>query len=93
MTNPFKTAPLATLVVLGTTVLGVLIVLQTSGLLTGTPAHYVDVAAGILQVMLTAYARMHVTPVADPRDNLGRELVPASMIPPSDPRVRRYPVE
>lgn len=76
MTNPFKKAPIATLVAWGTTVLGVLIVLQASGMLTGTAARWVDAAAGALQVVLTAYARMHVTPVADPKDNQGRTLVP-----------------
>jgi hypothetical protein len=74
--NPFKKAPIATLVAWGTTVLAVLFVLQTSGLLTGTAARWVDAAAGALQVVLTAYARMHVTPVADPKDNQGRALVP-----------------
>jgi hypothetical protein len=74
--NPFKKAPIATLVAWGTTVLAVLVVLQTSGLLTGTAAHWVDVVAGALQLLLTAYARMHVTPVADPKTNDGRPLVP-----------------
>lgn len=81
MTNPFKAAPIATLVAWSTTVLAVLIVFQASGLLTGTAAHWVDVAAGALQVVLTAYARQHVTPVANPKDNLGRELVPARTQP------------
>jgi hypothetical protein len=79
--NAFKKAPIASLVAWGTVVLGVLIVLQTSGILTGTAAHYVDAAAGALQVVLTAYARRHVTPVVDPKDNLGRQLVPASLVP------------
>ena len=81
MTNPFKKAPIATLVAWGTTVLAMLVVLQASGVLTGSAAHWVDAAAGALQVLLTAYARMHVTPVADPKDNLGRALVPAKLIP------------
>jgi hypothetical protein len=80
--NPFRKAPLATLVVWATTVLAVLVVLQASGVLTGTAAHWVDVAAGVLQVVLTAYARQHVTPVANPKDNLGRPLVPAKLVPP-----------
>jgi len=80
--NPFKKAPIATLVAWGTTVLAVLFVLQTSGLLTGTAARWVDAAAGAIQLVLTAYAKMHVTPVADPKDNLGRSLVPAKLIPP-----------
>lgn len=78
----FKRFPLATLITWGTTVLAVLIVLQASGVLTGTAAHYVDAAAGALQVVLTAYAKMHVTPVADPRDALGRKLVPGLLLPP-----------
>jgi hypothetical protein len=73
----FRRFPLTTLVVWATTVLGVLIVLQSSGVLTGTAAHWVDVTAGALQVVLTAYAKTHVTPVIDPKDNEGRELVPA----------------
>jgi hypothetical protein len=79
--NLFKRFPLATLIAWGTTMLAVLVVLQASGLLTGTAAHWVDVAAGVLQMLLTAYARQHVTPVADPKDNLGRPLVPANLIP------------
>lgn len=81
MFNPFKKAPIATLVAWGTTVLGVLVVLQASGVLTGTAAHWVDTAAGVLQVILTAYVRQHVTPVADPKDDLGRRLVPAALVP------------
>jgi hypothetical protein len=77
MINPFKRFPLATLITWGTTVLAVLIVLQASGVLTGTVAHWVDTAAGVLQVLLTAYARQHTTPVVDPRDAYGRRLVPA----------------
>ncbi len=76
MSNPFRRFPLATLIAYGTTALAVLVVLQTSGVLTGTAARWVDVAAGALQVVLTAYARRHVTPVVDPRDNEGRPLVP-----------------
>lgn len=77
MKNPFKRFPLATLIAYGSTALAVLVVLQTSGVLTGTAAHWADVAAGALQVVLTAYARQHVTPVADPKDAVGRALVPA----------------
>lgn len=79
--NPFKKAPIATLIAWGTTVLAVLVVLQGSGLLTGSAARWVDVAAGALQVVLTAYARMHVTPVANPKDDLGRKLVPEHLVP------------
>lgn len=80
--NPFRTRPIATLAAWGATVLTVLVVLQSAGVLTGTAAHWVDVAAGVLQVVLTAYARSHVTPVAAPKDDLGRPLVPANIIPP-----------
>lgn len=80
--NPFKRFPIATLAVWATTVLAVLIVLQSSGVLTGSAARWVDAAAGALQVVLTAYARQHVTPVAAPKDNLGRPLVPANIVPP-----------
>lgn len=76
-----KRFPLATLIAWGTTVLAVLVFLQSSGMLTGSAAHWADVAAGVLQVLLTAYARQHVTPVIDPKDNLGRELVPAQLVP------------
>lgn len=83
--NPFRKAPLATLITWGTLMLAVLVVLQSSGVLTGTVAHWVDVAAGVLQVVLTAYARQHTTPVAAPRDAYGRRLVPAAgetLVPP-----------
>jgi hypothetical protein len=80
MGSLFKRFPLAVLVTYGTTALAVLVALQSSGVLTGTAAHWVDVAAGVLQVLLTAYARQHVTPVADPRDAQGRRLVPGVMI-------------
>ena len=75
MLNAFKKAPIATLVAWGTTVLAVLVFLQSAGILTGAAAHWVDVAAGVIQVLLTAYARQHVTPVANPKDNSGRPLV------------------
>jgi len=85
MINPFRKFPLATLITFGTTVLALLVVLQTSGVLTGSAAKWVDAAAGVLQVVLTAYARQHTTPVAAPRDAYGRRLVPAQgqpLIPP-----------
>jgi hypothetical protein len=81
MFNAFKRAPIATIIAWGTTVLAVLVLLQTSGVLTGTAARWVDAAAGAIQLILTAYARQHVTPVADPKDDLGRQLVPAELIP------------
>jgi len=77
--NFFKRFPLATLITWGTTLLAVLIVLQGSGVLTGRAAQWVDAGAGFLQVVLTAYARQHVTPLAAPKDAVGHKLVPASM--------------
>lgn len=82
MIGAFKKAPIATLILWGTTVLGVLIILQSSGVLTGSAARWVDTAAGALQLILTAYAHQHVTPVSNPKDNLGRPLVPAKLLPP-----------
>ena len=89
MFKAFKKAPIATLAGWGTAVLALLVYLQGTHILTGSAARYTDLAAGALQVLLTLYARQHVTPVAAPKDNLGRELVPASILPPSDPRVQR----
>lgn len=86
MTGFFKRYPLATLIAYGTTALAVLIVLQSSGVLTGTAAKWVDAAAGALQVILTAYARMHVTPLTAPKDAAGRKLVPVSRTPWEPPR-------
>lgn len=81
MGNPFKAAPVATLVTVTTTLLAVLIYLQGTGLITGQAAVWVGVAVGILQVLLGLYARQHATPVADPRDNQGRQLVPVPKRP------------
>jgi hypothetical protein len=91
MPNPFRKFPIATLVAWGGAVFSVLVVLQGTGLLTGSAAHWVDVAAGALQLILTTYAHQHVTPVASPRDAVGHRLVPAPLIakptaaPPSAP--------
>jgi hypothetical protein len=74
-----KRHPLTSLIAYASTLLGVLIVLQGSGVLHGRPAQWVDAAAGALQVILTAYAKMHVTPVAAPKDAAGNKLVPVSM--------------
>lgn len=81
MSDLLKRFPIASLAVWASTVLAVLVVLQASGTLTGTAAHYVDLAAGVLQVVLTAYARQHVTPVVAPKDTLGRPLVLAQPRP------------
>lgn len=75
-----KRHPLSSIIAYAATVLTVLTVLQASHTLTGPPARWIDLAAGILQVLLTAYARQHVTPVAAPKDSYGRRLVPVSMI-------------
>lgn len=77
--NAFKKAPIATLVAWATTVLAVLVVLQGTHVLTGSVARWIDLAAGVLQVVLTAYAKQHVTPVAAPKDNFGNRLVPVTM--------------
>lgn len=81
MSRLIKRFPLATLIAYGTTALAVLVVLQASGTLTGPTARWVDLAAGVLQVLLTAYARQHVTPLAAPKDAVGRKLVPARTQP------------
>lgn len=75
----FRRFPIVTLVAYGSTALAVLIVLQGSGVLHGRAAQWVDATVGLLQVILTAYAKQHVTPVAAPRDAYGNRLVPASM--------------
>lgn len=76
MTNPFTKAPVATLITSATALLAVLVYLQGTGLITGAAAVYVGVAIGILQVLLGLYARSKATPVADPKDDQGRPLVP-----------------
>lgn len=81
MRNFFKRYPLATIITYGSTVLLVLTFLQGSHTLTGPVARWVDLAAGVLQVLLTAYARQHVTPLAAPKDAVGRKLVPARTQP------------
>jgi len=81
--NPFKKAPVATLVSIMTALLAVLVYLQGSGTITGQAAVYVGLAVGILQVLLGLYARSKATPVADPKDDLGRSLVPVKLVPPA----------
>lgn len=75
--NFFQRYPLATIIGWATSVLAVLVVLQGSHTLTGPAARWVDLVAGVLQVILTVLARQHVTPVVNPKDNDGRQLVPA----------------
>lgn len=76
MTNPFKTAPVATLISIMTALLAVLVYLQGTGLVTGQAAVWMGVAVGVLQVLLGLYARSKATPVANPKDDLGRPLGP-----------------
>jgi len=76
MTNPFTKRPVATLVAAMTALLAVLVYLQGTGLITGQAAVWVGVAVGVLQVLLGLYARSKATPVADPKDDQGRSLVP-----------------
>jgi hypothetical protein len=86
MSGLIRRFPLVTLMVWASTLLAVLVTLQSAGVLTGAAAHWVDTAAGVLQVILTAYARQHVTPLANPRDALGRPLVTAQLVPRKAPR-------
>lgn len=79
--NPIKAAftkaPVATLVSVMTVLLAVLLYLQGTGLITGQAATWITLAIGILQVLLGLYARSKATPVADPKDDMGRQLIPA----------------
>lgn len=86
MSGWLKRHPLSSLIAYATTLLAVLVFLQSAHILTGTAARWVDTVAGLLQILLTAYARQHVTPVAAPKDAAGRKLVPASMAPQSKER-------
>lgn len=76
MADFFKRHPLSVIMGWLASALAVLVVLQTSGVLTGKALEWVGLAVGVLQAILTAYARLHVTPVADPKDGQGRTLVP-----------------
>lgn len=76
--NPFRKAPVATLVSLMTAVLAGAVTLQGTGLVTGKAGAWLDAAVGMIQLVLGLYARMHATPVANPKDNLGRPLVPVT---------------
>jgi hypothetical protein len=77
----FKEAPVAYLVTAMSVLLAVLVYLQGTGLVTGTAATWLTVAVGIIQVLLGFAVRAKVTPVANPKDNLGRRLVPAQIVP------------
>ena len=86
MGNFFQRYPLATIVGWGTTVLAVLLYLREMGYLTGSAARWAELAAGVLQLLLTLYARQHVTPVVNPKDADGRTLVPVRPTMPGDRR-------
>lgn len=81
MIKKFKEAPVAYLVSTMTVLLAVLVYLQSTGLVTGTAATWLTTAVGLLQVVLGFAVRAKVTPVANPKDNLGRKLVPAHLVP------------
>lgn len=81
MTNPFKKAPVATLISVMTTVFAVAVYLQGAGIVTGQAGVWLDGAVGVLQVVLGLYARSHATPVANPKNNKGQALYPAHRPP------------
>jgi len=72
----FKRYPLSTVIGWGLTVLAILVALQGAGILTGRAAATVNLIAAIVQIALTTIARQKVTPVIDPTDDAGRQLVP-----------------
>lgn len=76
MNNPFKTAPVATLVTVMTALLAALIYVQSTGVVTGQAATVMGLVAGVINVLLGLYARGQVTPTVDPRDDAGRRLAP-----------------
>lgn len=82
MTNPFKKFPIGTLITIVGTLLAGLLYLQASGVLTGQAAAGVTGAIAVLQGILGLYARMHATPLANPKDALMRPLVPSNIVPP-----------
>lgn len=90
MIKAFKEAPVAYLISIMTVLLAVLVYVQGTGLVVGQGAVWLTTVVGLLQVLLGLAVRAKVTPVVNPKDNLGRELVPASLIPPSDPRAKRF---
>lgn len=83
--NPFRKAPIATLISIMGALLALAVYLQGTGLVTGRAGAWLDGAVGLLQLVLGMYARMHATPVANPKDQFGRKLVPAPgqmLVPP-----------
>lgn len=83
MANPFKKFPIGTLITATGALLAGLLYLQASGILTGKAAAWVTGAIAVLQGILGLYARMHATPLANPKDALMRPLVPAKLVPPA----------
>lgn len=79
--NPFKKAPVATLISIMTAALAVAVYLQSTGLVTGQGAVWLTTGIGVAQVLLGLYARQQVTPVADPKSKLGLPLYPAHKPP------------
>lgn len=76
MADFFKKHPLSTVIGWAMSALVVLVALQETGVLTGEAAKWVGTAILLINVLLTAYARLQVTPVVNPRDNAGRRLAP-----------------
>lgn len=70
--------PVATLVTVITVLLALLTALAGTGVLSGTAAAYVSGAIGLLTAILGWITHGKVTPVANPKDNGGRPLVPLS---------------
>lgn len=81
MIKKFKEAPVAYLISIMTVLLAVLVYLQGSGTVHGQAATWLTTAVGILQLILGFAVRAKVTPVAAPKDDLGRALVPAQLVP------------
>lgn len=71
----FKLHPIAFLLTYATVALGALTALQATGTLHGKAAAWVDGAVGFLNLIVGMYARMHVTPLARPRDANGRRMI------------------
>lgn len=72
-----NTKPVATLVTVATVLLALLTALAGTGVLSGKAAAYVAAGIGLLNVILGVVTHGKVTPVAAPRDNAGRPLVPS----------------
>lgn len=68
--------PVATLVTVATVALALLTALAGTGVLSGKTAALVAAGIGVLNAVLGLVAHSKVTPLANPRDNGGRALVP-----------------